>query len=114
MLERAAFMLFRTDSAESYKRYLLKLVCDSIAGQPRITVNKLKHLLRNQFLIRDEDTENAVAALSQVFKCVSLFTVPGRNVTHLNFVPSDKWREYEGALDQLEPGLRELQLQLAN
>lgn len=90
-MEQSAFNMFKTPSTDEYKRHVIESVKAMIDSSPRITVNKLKGQMQTKYFVSAEDVDGALAALVNVYVCVSSYTLPKREVTHLNSKQSDLW-----------------------
>lgn len=102
VLENNAFAMFRNPCTEDYKRHLLLTVKAQIDSSPRITVKKLKALMQTKFFATPEDVDGALAALLNVFGCISSFTIRDRQVTHLNPKQSTAWDNYSRCIQPQE------------
>lgn len=99
-LEPLAFSMFKNHSTDDYKRHMMLSVKAVIDDSPRITVNKLKALMQTKYFAAAEDVDGALAALLNVYNCISSFTIRDRQVTHLNSKPSALWDEYSRSFQQ--------------
>ena len=74
-LERKAFLLFRTDSSDDYKRLVIYLVYSTIQRNPGISHSRITFELNKEYLINSNDIEAALGALAsaEVFNTVSSY-----------------------------------------
>lgn len=82
VMEQVVFNLFRHTSTEQYKRFVIRIVHETITENNGITLNQLKVKLKASLLFNGDDVEAAVAALSnqKLFGSVSKFEVPVRKL----------------------------------
>lgn len=88
------YTMFRLPSTDEYKRHVLVTVKTRIDGSPKITVNKLKMEMVNTFFFKEDDVENAISILRNVFHCIKTYKVPGTNANHINPVASQSWDNF--------------------
>lgn len=76
-LEKKAFVLFRDDCAEDFKRFVIYLVFKSIENNEGISRSRLEQILLTEYSLDSEVVNAALGALtsSEIFDSVSAYQV---------------------------------------
>ena len=77
-LERKAFLLFKSECTEDYKRLVIYLVYATVKQNPGISLNKLAFALSSEYNIDSDSVNSAVGALSssEIFHAITSYTLP--------------------------------------
>lgn len=76
-LERKAFVLFKSNCTDDYKRLVIYLVYATVKQNPGISQNKLSYVLKSEYNLDKDSVISAVGSLtsSEIFNVMSTYTL---------------------------------------
>lgn len=111
-IEKRAFLFFKKDISEDYKRFLIYMVHKTIEINDSPTISKLAFMLHHTYRIDLDDVNSSITALESpdIFNSVSKWTTAKQRSTHLHIKKSNVYKEWEATIVKQRPELLTLTL----